>query len=324
MIDHARLRADRRARTLAAMEQHDLDVLVLGREANARFASGARRLWTAGTRPFAPGCVVVRGTADVYVLSTWDDGMPPDIDHRHLYGTTWNPVVLADEVGGIPGVATATRIGVDGMTARAHALLTTVAPHAELVDGNTPMLAARRHKSPEEVACIAHAVAVADAGVAAALDAAAPGVAERELTGRYLEAMAQLGVTTPLTEGTVDGRIPTDRGIEVGEDVTFGGGAVFEGYAGVVGRTRNSKDAWRDTWSRLAGVLRPGATGADIAAADPTATARGIGLGLEPPITDSDVLEEDMTLVIATPRWSDTVRITANGDGPELLSRRAR
>lgn len=320
-INHVRLRADRRARTLAAMEQHDLDVLVLGREANARFASGARRLWTAGTRPFTPGCVVVRETAGVYVLSTWDDGMPPELDRAHLYGTTWNPVVLTDEVGAIDGVATARRIGVDGMTARAHALLTAVAPGATIVDGNAPMLAARRRKSEDEVACIAHAAAVAATGVAAALDAAAtPGITERELTGRYLEAMSSLGVTTPLTEGTVDGRIPTDRRIEPGGAITFEGGAVFDGYAGVVGRTRDVDD----TWARLSTVLHPGATGGDIAAVRPHATARGIGLGLEPSLTDADVLEAGMTLVVTTPRWSDTVGIRANSDGPELLSQRSR
>lgn len=328
MIDHARLRADRRARTLAAMDENHLDVLVLGREANARFASGARRLWTAGTRPFAPGCVVVRETRDVHVLSTWDDGMPPELEHERLYGTTWNPAILTDEVGAIPGIGDARRIGVDGMTARAHALLTTVAPRAQLVDAGAAMLAARRRKSADEVACIAHAVAVAGAGVAAALDAAAPGVTERELTGRYLEAMARLGVTTPLTEGTVNGRIPTDRAIADGEAITFDGGAVYEGYAGVVGRTR-SRDAGgdgrgSDAWAVLSSVLRPGATGADIAAAVPGASGRGIGLGLEPPIGDRDVLEAGMTLVVATPTRTETVHITATGGGPELLSRRDR
>lgn len=314
IVDHARLRADRRRRTLGAMHEHDLDVLVLGREANARFASGARRLWTAGTRPFAPGCVVVRDTGAVHVLSTWDDGMPPELDHDHLYGATWNPAILTGEVGAIPGIRGAKRVGVDGMTARAHALLAAVAPGATLVDANAPMLAARRRKTSDEVACIAHAVAVAGAGVAAALDAAAPGTRERELTGRYLEAMARLGVTTPLTEGAVNGRIPTDRRVEPGQTVTFHGGAVFEGYAGVVGRTLDA-----DPRAQLSTAFHPGATGADVAAAHPGVVVRGIGLGLEPPIAPAHVLEEDMTLAVTTPTWADTVRITAAG--AELLSR---
>ena len=36
------------------MEAHDLDVLVLGRQANVRYVTGAPQLWVAGTRPFAP------------------------------------------------------------------------------------------------------------------------------------------------------------------------------------------------------------------------------------------------------------------------------
>ena len=58
--DHPALREGRRERLFAAMEAHDLDVLVLGRVANIRYASGVPILWNAGTRPFGPGCVVVR------------------------------------------------------------------------------------------------------------------------------------------------------------------------------------------------------------------------------------------------------------------------
>ena len=39
----------RRARALAAMADAGVDALILGREANARYVSGARRLWLAGT-----------------------------------------------------------------------------------------------------------------------------------------------------------------------------------------------------------------------------------------------------------------------------------
>ena len=58
--DDAALRLARRARVLAEMEAADIDVLVVGREGNARYVSGAPRLWTAGSRAFGPGCVLVR------------------------------------------------------------------------------------------------------------------------------------------------------------------------------------------------------------------------------------------------------------------------
>src|SRR5712691_11283483 len=100
-VDFARLRTERLERTLAEMARRELDVLVLGREANARYASGARRLWTAGTRPFGPGCVVVRATRQVHLLSTWDDGIPEAIPPENLYSITWNPMNLIGAIGRI-------------------------------------------------------------------------------------------------------------------------------------------------------------------------------------------------------------------------------
>ena len=58
--DDRALRVGRRERALAQMEKHDLDVLVLGRQANVRYVTGTPQLWVAGTRPFGPTCVLVR------------------------------------------------------------------------------------------------------------------------------------------------------------------------------------------------------------------------------------------------------------------------
>jgi hypothetical protein len=58
--DDRALRVGRRKRAFAQMAAHDLDVLVLGRQANVRYVAGAPQLWVAGTRPFGPTCVVVR------------------------------------------------------------------------------------------------------------------------------------------------------------------------------------------------------------------------------------------------------------------------
>ena len=61
-------------RTLAAMTDVDVDVLLLGRSPNVRYVSGANQLALAGTRPFAPACVVVRGTGAVHLMTTTDEG----------------------------------------------------------------------------------------------------------------------------------------------------------------------------------------------------------------------------------------------------------
>src|SRR5262245_64800864 len=90
--DSSTLRGGRRQRALAQMEAHDIDILVLGRQANVRYVTGAPQLWVAGTRPFAPTCVVVRETGEIHLLSTWDEGVPDDIPHENLYGIAWNPM----------------------------------------------------------------------------------------------------------------------------------------------------------------------------------------------------------------------------------------
>ena len=105
LADDRALRTGRRERALAQMEKHDLDVLVLGRQANVRYVSGAPQLWVAGTRPFGPTCVVIRETGAIHLLSTWDEGVPDDIPHENLYGIAWNPMNTISVLKGIDGAA---------------------------------------------------------------------------------------------------------------------------------------------------------------------------------------------------------------------------
>src|SRR5436190_23150329 len=92
-------------RVLEAMQQSDVDVLLLGRESNAKFVTGAARLYLAGERAFAPGCVVVRATGAVHLLSVGDVGIPLDIPRDRLYPITWNPATLVSTSAALPGVA---------------------------------------------------------------------------------------------------------------------------------------------------------------------------------------------------------------------------
>jgi Xaa-Pro dipeptidase len=201
-VDFARMRRDRRERMLAAMERHGIDVLVLGRESNARYASGARRLSLAGTRPFGPGCVVVRATGQAHLISTWDDGIPPEIPHENLFGITWNPLNYVEWIKAMEGVSGAKRVGVDAMSPLFGQLLPLAVPGAELVAADELMFEARRTKTADEIACIRTAVAVAEASMSTAIAVLRPGVRERDLLGAFERQMADLGVTVPAREGT--------------------------------------------------------------------------------------------------------------------------
>ena len=95
------------------MAAADLDILVLGRQANVRYVTGAPQLWVAGTRPFGPACVLVRATGAIHLLSTWDEGVPDDIPHENLYGISWNPMNTIAALQRIDGAGTARRVGTD-------------------------------------------------------------------------------------------------------------------------------------------------------------------------------------------------------------------
>jgi len=195
--DDRALRSGRRQRALDQMAAHDLDVLVLGRQANVRYVAGAPQLWVAGTRPFGPTCVLVRKTGAVHLLSTWDEGVPDDIPHENLYGISWNPMNTMSALQRIDGAATARRVGTDALSPVFAQLLPTAFPNAELVDGELAMRAARRIKTAEEVESLRAAIAVAESGLAAAVSELRPGVSEQLLAGVLLEAVAAGGVSTP-------------------------------------------------------------------------------------------------------------------------------
>ncbi len=157
------------------MEAADIDLLVVGREGNARYVSGAPRLWTAGSRAFGPGCVLVRASGSVHLLSTWDEGIPDDIPHENLYGISFNAGNFLKVLQGIEGAATVRTVATDAMTPSAARLLPKAFPSAQLIDGEPLLRRARRVKTPEEVDAIRASVRIAERALDEAAAALAPG-----------------------------------------------------------------------------------------------------------------------------------------------------
>jgi Xaa-Pro dipeptidase len=357
--DPPALRQGRRRRLLAAMEAHDLDVLVLGRVANIRYASGVPILWNAGTRPFGPGCIVVRATDEVFLLSTWDEGVPEEIPHDHLYGITWNPMNYVSLLKGIAASARPRRIGTDAMSPLFAQLLPMAFGEAEIVDAGPALRTARRTKTSEEVKAIRAAIDVAEDALAVAVGELRSGGTERELTASFMDAMASLGITTPATQDVVRVTSPATtseprggRTVQVGDLVSFDAGVVAGGYAGEVGRTWPADldeaspavlDLYRrsdELWDRLLDACRPGAPAiaAYLAAGEPlpaTPVARGIGLGFDDPVIVRDLpetaaaetLDPGVVLVVTGVVTDDAVGsvvthevILITPEGPEMLT----
>jgi Xaa-Pro dipeptidase len=360
LADGRALRTGRRERALAQMEKHDLDVLVLGRQANVRYVSGTPQLWVAGTRPFAPTCVIVRKTGAIHLLSTWDEGVPDDIPHENLYGISWNPMNTIANLQRIEGASTAKRVGTDALSPGFAQLLPTAFPNAELVDGELAMRAARRIKTTDEVLSLREAIRVAEAGLAAAVAELRPGISEKALAGVLLEAMAAGGVSTPSTQDAAWvtsrehpwRRASADGLVRDGDLVAFSAGVLDGGYTGEVGRTwpvgevNGSADLyrrWDALWDRLYEACQPGAPAIDLLAAyqaageelPPMPIARGLGLGFDPPVVSqhlpataaAEQLEPGMVLAVTGYVWQSGVgavfgreAVLITPDGPEVLT----
>ena len=340
--DTRALRTGRRERALAQMAQHDLDILVLGRQANIRYVTGAPQLWIAGTRPFGPMCVLVHATGDIYLNSTDDEGVPEEIGHDHLYGLAWNPMTLIDVLKKIDDAESARRVGTDAITPTFAALLPDAFPNAEIVDAEAAMRAARRIKTADEIAAMGQAIRVAEAGLAAAVGELRPGVSERTLAGALLEAMAAGGVSTPATQDSAwvtsrehawrRARAPSEVGS--GDLVAFAAGALAGGYVAEVGRTWPAGDAANGSvrelfersktlYERMVAACRAGAPTRDLLAAyeaageplPPMAVAHGLGLGFDPPVVsemlwaagEHDRIDAGMVLAITGYVWQKDV-----------------
>jgi Xaa-Pro dipeptidase len=326
------------ARALDEMARRDVDVLVLGREANARFVSEATRLWLAGTRPFAPGCVVVRETGAVHLLSVTDFGVPSDIPAERLYPMSWNPATIMGEVAAIPGLANARRIGVDGLTPLFEQLFAATLPHAELADGETVMRAARTVKGAAEIAHIRAAIAVCEAAIGAAVDALHPGVRERELKGVFEERMCALGTTTPAFEGAfcvVDAdapirRLVSGRLVAEGDLVAMSAGVLLDGWEASLARTwpcgeptadRRRQSSWDEQWAQVVERCRPGARVRDLRAVGPGVAVNGVGQGYEG-LADETVLTGDMIvqLELETAGVLGADMVLIGEQGPQVMT----
>jgi Xaa-Pro dipeptidase len=303
--EDAELRSARRDRVFDAMATVGLDVLVLGRRDSVAYATGARSLWTAGSRPFGPACVLMEAARSIHLLSTWDEGVPSEVPFEHLYGVTWNGAILAGALAAIPGFSNATRIGVEALSPGFERMAQRLSPAAEVVPADDLMRAVRALKLPLEVARIRAAVAVAGAAMEAAGAALAGGAGPAAARSAALEAAAGRGVTVP-TSGV--GVRPADRadGARCHVDV----GLLVGGYEGGLGRTlpgSGGDAAVVAAQLRLVEACRPGATAADLRSAVRGGPARwrvrGSGMGFETPVLSAtlgrdEVIEEHMVLSV--------------------------
>jgi Xaa-Pro aminopeptidase len=290
---------------LDAMERAQLDALVLGRDAHVRAITGETRLWLAGTRPFTASCVVVREAQATHV--------PPIM---------WNPANVAELLRSLPGFSAARTVGVDGMTPAARTLLGSVVPNAVFVDA-TPMLRELlRVKLPEELDALRAAAAVAVEAFSETRRGLEPGVKPAQLRGRFIQAAAAHGVTTPAFEAVAAPSGPStwwssDRELPVGDArIVLRGGVLRDGWEASLARTYDGRDeVVPPHWDAVVHACTAGARVGEVF------ITHGVGRGVEP-LDDDVVLEPGMVVAVELEAGGavrqDAVLIT-NAE-PEILT----
>jgi Xaa-Pro aminopeptidase len=240
----------RLARTRTAMASHGLSALIVGGD---RYADGDLR-WLTNFHPLIGNAILVlpiegeprlalhNELSTVSVWATWvRDVQPP------RWGPGADDRTLSRLVDIVRDAAARGRIGIVGdrslPAAIYQGLVDRTGMRAEFRSDFLTRL--RAVKSPAELALIRRSVAIADAGMRAAVEAVGEGVRECEVAGAATGAMFAAGAedvafSTIVASGPrADWKHaqPTERKIQAGEPVYVDLGARYQGYCSDLSRT---------------------------------------------------------------------------------------
>lgn len=301
--DLARMRRERGERLRAAMADKGLDALILLSNANVSYAtSSSWPLSDAGRgnveRPVA---VVLADDEQPHLFTPFlGDAEGLDLDEDHLHGPTYLDVdegvaafagVLADL---LPRTAT---VAVDEVTGAMHhdrdLLFAGWPPRA----ASEVMSTARLVKTPDELACLRHALWITEQAMADVQAQLRPGARQVDLTATFLHRIFELGaeanVLDPIWQvmpdhqadlpWTVHGDIAcpllsTERELAQGDVLWVDTGIMYQGFHSDFGRTwvvgqdptprQQAQHArWREINDAVRSVLRAGVSAFDLTAA---------------------------------------------------------
>jgi len=298
-IDFERMRSERLYRTQSALKHLDVAAAIFLRLEHLRYALAVRghnfttglsyALVFADHDPilFETGTMVRHqqrycpwlGDDNVRTAFCWLDVICGPEAAREQADKFAESIVRALKEKGVYGE----RIGVDGLDEIGRSALRRHG--VELVDVNAAIMEVRRRKTPDEVACIETAIAIANSGFRSMLDFK-PGMRERDGGAAIYDALMRAGaesvaggLRSKFNTFDVYHESNTDRIVDPGDLVTvnlcstkYAGYRVCIYRSFIVGRKPNQKE--RDWYARvydrvynvIAGI-RPGATTADAAKA---------------------------------------------------------
>jgi Xaa-Pro aminopeptidase len=346
---------ERWRRVQALMAAQDLDYLVAYADDRASFGPAHARWLADFPVHFEPTCILMPREGDpVMLVGPESDqyalvvGRIPDVrvlrelthpDEDYPFSRIQSLAEVMAELGGASG---ARRVGLGGrglIGADLMAAFEAALPAAEWADVEGALCGLRARKSAAELDVIRRAYQIAEMGLAAGIEAIAPGVAEREVAAEIEAAMRRAGaegtgIDTIVASGPNSRPIlarSTFRRIEPDDLVVLTVAPRYEGYHAAIGRlvlvgdpgpeVRRARDTAIRAQRGAAAALRPGREGREV-----EAVGRGVvdeaGLGqhflysglhsvgvieFEPPIfgpSSPARLEEDMVISIDIPMFN--------------------
>jgi Xaa-Pro aminopeptidase len=294
--DFSLLREQRLARAQRAMEEAELDGLLLWKMENVRYLTSLRGQIIAGKSAILNGVLLPRDRGPVLLASggevdkarrfmPWLAGIHavPIMEQRELVDG-FVRAVLEPLLRGV-GLARG-RLGLDQLNVPLLRAIEQMLPGVEVLDGDAPMQAARLIKTPEEIALVEEACAIGDSVTQRAIEASRVGRRECEVAGDALQTLYYLGGELPhvITPFVASGehmspphRIATDKLIRNRDLCFIDIGAMWNGYFADIGRTTvvgRPTDLQRRVYTTvyeglMAGIeaMRPGNTTEHVAAA---------------------------------------------------------
>lgn len=250
------LREQRVERVRAALEDSELDCLLVYKDENVRYLTGMRAQLITGKSALLNGVLLHRDAPPILLTSGGDY-------QRAQTSMTWieeiHPIPILEARGLIRGFVeqtlrpllverglAAARVGIDECSYIQVQELARALPEIELDDGDSLMQSCRRIKMPGELALMEEAAAIGEAVTSAAIAAVAPGVRETDVAAEAMRTLYGLGgemahVATPFVASgehmAPPTRLATDKIIREGDLVFIDIGAMWSGYFADVART---------------------------------------------------------------------------------------
>lgn len=289
-LDLARLRRDRVMKLDDAMEAAGVDTLVLCAQQNVSYATGTRVPAADHVRASWWRAVAVfeRGASWPHLYTDFPEGAPDDLPDEFLHRA-----IEVETAGGareLTGRIGGGRLAIDDAP---FPLWDALRPR-EVVDASAVLAPAKLTKTADELECIRQAQAVNEQAMRIVRPLAVPGARATDLSGAFLQAIAELGATANTVDpvfqvmprSVADGPysvtgepvfpIPTHASeLGTGDVMWIDSGINLHGYASDFGATwivgREVDDVERDQFARWHAIVdralhrvKPSATAADL------------------------------------------------------------